>query len=1122
MPAPKRQRKWSLLHVKEKRWDLLKKKRKSKEREEGWMRRFRSVSVLLNYSLNLLLDGLFRSELTTLLHNKIAKMEKVAAQVAAPIFIHQTLSSRFCETPAMAKKRDFTYATSPNFLHRQLQNPNDNWNPKGWDWDSARFVGKPLDAEILRLGTPTTTPSTTATTCTAADQTKKEERSSIVTNFNKTTAADDDEESLRLNLGGGLRFSTTEDPRPNKRARSGSPAGTSYPMCQVDNCKEDLSNAKDYHRRHKVCEVHSKSSKALVAKQMQRFCQQCSRFHPLSEFDEGKRSCRRRLAGHNRRRRKTQPEDVTSRILIPGNQDNATTGNLDIVNLLTAIARAQGKFEERTKICSQLPDRDQLVQILNRIHLPTDLATKFPNVGNFNGRATLSASAPDALALLSQKSSQSSDSEKSRSSGADQIMEPSLQTRQPLEFTSVGGERSSSSHQSPVDDSDCQVQDTQINLPLQLFGSSPEDESPPKLASLRKYFSSDSSNPVEERSPSSSPKKFTLQGVNGGVKSEKLSIGRNLSANKKAGESHDCDISLDLFRGLNSGIQPSSFQSAPFQAGYTSSGSDHSPPSLNSDVQDRTGRIMFKLFDKDPSHLPGTLRTQIYSWLSNSPSDMESYIRPGCVILSVYASMSSAAWEQLEGNFLQRVHSLIESSDSDLWKNGRLLAHTGSQLVSLKDGKTRLCKHWRTWRSPELISVSPLAIVGGQETSLLLKGRNLSTPGTKIHCTNMGCYSSEEVIGSAYPDRTYDEIKLDGFKVHNVFPSVLGRCFIEVENGFKGNSFPVIIADAKICKELRLLESEFDMGTNICDAISEEHANDFGRPRSRDEVLHFLNELGWLFQRKRSSYAHEVSDYSLERFKFLLLFAVERNCCTLVKTLLDMMVEKHLEGDWLSKGSVEMLNAAQLLNQAVKRRYTDMIDLLIQYSIPSMKDTSRKYVFPPNLEGPGGITPLHLAACTSGSEGVIDALTNDPLEIGLKCWESLIDANGQTPHTYAIMRNNHSYNSVVARKLADRRNSQVSVTIENEMEQSSLAIEQKPWFGSHGKQDQRSCAKCAIAAMHYNRRVPASQGLLHRPYVHSMLAIAAVCVCVCLFLRGAPDIGSVAPFKWESLDYGTM
>lgn len=35
-----------------------------------------------------------------------------------------------------------------------------------------------------------------------------------------------------------------------------------------------------------------------------------ARFHVLQEFDEGKRSCRRRLAGHNKRRRKTNPDPV--------------------------------------------------------------------------------------------------------------------------------------------------------------------------------------------------------------------------------------------------------------------------------------------------------------------------------------------------------------------------------------------------------------------------------------------------------------------------------------------------------------------------------------------------------------------------------------------------------------------------------------------------------------------------------------------------------------------------------------------------------------------------------------------------------------------------------------------
>ncbi|XP_058071022.1 squamosa promoter-binding-like protein 17 isoform X2 [Magnolia sinica] len=80
--------------------------------------------------------------------------------------------------------------------------------------------------------------------------------------------------------------------------------GGQPPRCQVEGCKVDLSGAKAYYCRHKVCGMHSKSPKVSVAGMEQRFCQQCSRFHQLSEFDQGKRSCRRRLAGHNERRRK--------------------------------------------------------------------------------------------------------------------------------------------------------------------------------------------------------------------------------------------------------------------------------------------------------------------------------------------------------------------------------------------------------------------------------------------------------------------------------------------------------------------------------------------------------------------------------------------------------------------------------------------------------------------------------------------------------------------------------------------------------------------------------------------------------------------------------------------------
>lgn len=196
-------------------------------------------------------------------------MEEVGAQVAAPIFLshhHQkTLSG-------MAKKRDLPYQT-PNY-HQRFLNPNpvDNWNPKSWEWDTVRFVAKPLDsADALPL---------------AAMSTLDQPPPPLTLKKKSLSGAEEDDAALRLNLGGGLTCVVEDSaPRPNKRVRSGSPGSTTtYPMCQVDNCKEDLSSAKDYHRRHKVCELHSKSTKALVANQMQRFCQQCSRLFNFALF----------------------------------------------------------------------------------------------------------------------------------------------------------------------------------------------------------------------------------------------------------------------------------------------------------------------------------------------------------------------------------------------------------------------------------------------------------------------------------------------------------------------------------------------------------------------------------------------------------------------------------------------------------------------------------------------------------------------------------------------------------------------------------------------------------------------------------------------------------------------
>ncbi|KAE9461897.1 hypothetical protein C3L33_06214, partial [Rhododendron williamsianum] len=113
---------------------------------------------------------------------------------------------------------------------------------------------------------------------------------------------DDEEDDDVLGLGSG-EDDNKKKKVPGRKGSSG--GGSTQPSCQADNCSTDMTYAKPYHRRHKVCEFHAKVPVVVLAGLQQRFCQQCSRFHELSEFDDTKRSCRRRLAGHNERRRKS-------------------------------------------------------------------------------------------------------------------------------------------------------------------------------------------------------------------------------------------------------------------------------------------------------------------------------------------------------------------------------------------------------------------------------------------------------------------------------------------------------------------------------------------------------------------------------------------------------------------------------------------------------------------------------------------------------------------------------------------------------------------------------------------------------------------------------------------------
>jgi len=120
---------------------------------------------------------------------------------------------------------------------------------------------------------------------------------------------------------------------PGKKRVRVARAGSSIARCQVPSCEADISELKGYHRRHRVCLGCANATAVVLDGETKRYCQQCGklvffdikflclikksssycmtfdgRFHVLSDFDEGKRSCRRKLERHNNRRRR-KPAD---------------------------------------------------------------------------------------------------------------------------------------------------------------------------------------------------------------------------------------------------------------------------------------------------------------------------------------------------------------------------------------------------------------------------------------------------------------------------------------------------------------------------------------------------------------------------------------------------------------------------------------------------------------------------------------------------------------------------------------------------------------------------------------------------------------------------------------------
>ncbi|XWS53451.1 hypothetical protein CRYUN_Cryun10bG0002500 [Craigia yunnanensis] len=1036
-------------------------------------------------------------------------------------------------------KRHHLYGPMASDL-KAVEKESVEWDLNDWKWDGDLFTATslnsgPSDWRSRQLfpvepETPANAGSShSSSSCSEHNNPGNQKGKRELEKRRGVVVVDDDEvngdaaASLNLNLGGEVYPIMDDDAKCVKKTKVTGTACSSA-VCQVEDCRADLSNAKDYHRRHKVCHMHSKASKALVGNVMQRFCQQCSRFHVLQEFDEGKRSCRRRLAGHNRRRRKTHPDNVAT----AGPLIDERSSSYLLTSLLRILSNMYSNNSDQTK------DQDLLSHLLRSL---ASLA------GSTNGR-NISGLLQGSQGVLNAGLLQGSQGVLNAGKFLGNL-------EKVTEVVSNGNEHARPSGSASKIDDTANIPDRQGSMSH--CGTLP----PSDLAQRRPK------NDVQDGSLSGSPSQMPIP--SGGslpfrANEPEATVGRirmnNIDLNNVYDDSQDCvenlEKSLVLKNPVNGSLHSSvcvskSHKSSPPQLSENSdSTSRQSPTTSSGEAQSRTDRIVFKLFGKDPNDFPIALRRQILDWLSHGPTDIESYIRPGCIVLTIYLRLKESTWEELCCDLGSSLRRLVDASNVSFWTTGWVYARVQHSVAFIYNGQVVLDTPLplKSHKNCRISSIKPIAVSVTERAQFVVKGFNLNRSSVRLLCAIEGKYlvqeTSYDLMEVIDPVNEHDELQYLCFPCS--IPNVSGRGFIEVEDdGLSSTFFPFIVAEQEVCSEICTLEGVIETAVPTVDINKNAE-----KMETKNQALDFIHEMGWLLHRNhlnwRLGHLNPNSNlFPFGRFKWLMEFSMDHDWCAVVKKLLGILFDGTVDLGDHSSFEFALLDMC-LLHRAVGRNCRPMVELLLRYvpdkvldkpgseQKPEVDGNYYGLMFKPNDAGPAGLTPLHMAASREGSENVLDALTDDPGSVAIEAWKSARDGTGLTPNDYACLRGHYSYIHLVQRKInkkpecghvvLDIPGTLLDCNFKQKLSDgtrlakaASLEMENIKMKARH-----QCCKTCEQKLAYGNSRTSP----VYRPAMLSMVAIAAVCVCVALLFKSSPEVAYVfQPFRWELLKYGS-
>ncbi|BBN19580.1 protein MpSPL4 [Marchantia polymorpha subsp. ruderalis] len=615
------------------------------------------------------------------------------------------------------------------------------------------------------------------------------------------------------------------------------------PRCQVQSCGAELTNLKGYHQRHRVCLRCAHATRVVLRNQPHRYCQQCGKFHPICDFDEGKRSCRRKLERHNnRRRRKALESEDTLPPLDSGDIEPRSDSSPadDAMNTTKPILFLEG--EDKASSGGGVGFDSEMAQ-------PSAVVTP-------NGKFIASKEADEAV--IATVGTDVEMSLQPLAPPVDKIVEEIFPTSEP---STKSPELVHSPEVQHVHKKDCLPHPEHVPISRDSHLSNTQTMSTNDM----------SSHHISPRDPQ---------------EAERLVRG------------HDEESLLALLMEDNSATEGS---------GLSQNGSvevseallwDSSPPPIRPSKQatysspNPTGRISFKLYDWNPGDFPRQLRQQVMQWLSQMPVDLEGYIRSGCTILTLFVSMPQPMWEKLNADWTESVLRLVrgQCGTFKFWNSGYLIARVGQQIVHVENGKAVHPLCGRSDQGPMLEGVYPSCLEAGVEQVVVISGSNLQQSESRLLVSFDGSYIKNEVSSPGMDKEKADSSSL----LQATFPALhsqkYGTAFIEVEHTTGISNFiPLLVAEKKIVDEVRTLELEIDTATTSC-CSSQSHDSRF-QPLNQKRYHDLLVDLGWVLRNytlNNFNPHHQSLGQDVERLQGLLLFGVRRGWYTTVQRVLQV------------------------------------------------------------------------------------------------------------------------------------------------------------------------------------------------------------------------------------------